>query len=84
MSFFLDKVFSSLVKQFFTAVKKTTHIQGKCIVILIIMIITINFPWQAAVNQKNLECAMTTIYTTARTPIRDADETMDKISFIVQ
>ena len=29
MSFFLDKVFSSLVKQFFTAVKKTTHIQGK-------------------------------------------------------
>ena len=29
MSFFLDKVFSSLVKQFFIAVKKTTHIQGK-------------------------------------------------------
>ena len=29
MFFFLDKVFSSLVKQFFTAVKKTTHIQGK-------------------------------------------------------
>ena len=31
MNFFLDKVFSSLVKEFFIAVKKTTHIQGKCI-----------------------------------------------------
>ena len=29
MSFFLDKVFSSQVKQFFIAVKRTTHIQGK-------------------------------------------------------